>query len=64
MAPTAYMWPVAWKETASDKVIVQRRGFRVFADAALPLGETETVASQQAIYKLAEKIVEELQAAW
>lgn len=53
-----------WKETATDKVIVRRRGFRVFADAALALGESELTANQRAFYRLAEKIVEELQAQW
>ena len=53
-----------WRERATDRVIVERRGFRVFADAALPLGESELTATQRAADKLAEKIVEQLQTRW
>ncbi len=53
-----------WQDTRTNSTILARRGFRVYADAALPLGESELTASNLALYKLAEKIVEELQTQW
>lgn len=53
-----------WKDLRSGKILVERRNFQQMAPFYSTLGEGEFVGNQQAVEKLAQAIVQELQAEW